>query len=135
MVVDSHSRWPEFQIMENITTDVTMDALTELICRFGICDALVSDNGATFVSEKFQKFLKVDGILHKTINVYKPSTNGLAEMMVQSFKTSLKAQKHDSSTIHQNLLTFLLMYRSTVNTTAQETPSMLFLKRNIQTRI
>ena len=27
------------------------------------------------------------------------------------------------------------MYRSTVNTTTQETPSMLFLKRNIKTRI
>ena len=121
--------------MERITTDVTMDALTELFSRYGICDTLVSDNGATFVSEKLQKFLKVYGIVHKTTSVYKPSTNGVGERMVQSFKKSLKAQRHDSGIIHRKLATFLLMYRSTVNTTTQETPSMLFLKRNIKTRI
>ena len=95
----------------------------------------MSDNGATFVSEKFQKFLKVNGIVHKTTSVYKPSTNGLAKRMVQSFQSSLRAQKHNSGTIHQKLAKFLLMYRSFVNTTTQETPSMLFLKRNIKTRI
>ena len=73
VVVNAHSRWPEIQIMENITTDVTMGALTELFSRYGICDTLVSDNGATFVSEKFQKFLNVNGIVHKTTSVYKPS--------------------------------------------------------------
>ena len=107
-----------------------MDTLTELFSRYGICDTLVSDNGATFVSEKFQKFLKINGIVHKTTSVYEPSTNGLAERMVQSFKV----QKHDSGTIHQTLAKFLLMYRSTVNTT-QDTPSMLFLKSNIKTQI
>ena len=55
--------------------------------------------------------------------------------MVQSFKASLKAQKLYSGTIHQKLAKFLLMYRSAVNTTTQETPSMLFLKRNIKPRI
>ena len=132
MVVDAHSRWPEIQIMENISTDVTMDALNELLSRYGICDTLVSENGARFVSEKFQKFLKANGIVHKTTSVYKPSTNRLARRMVQSFKASLRAQKHDSGTIHKKLATFLLIYRSTVNTTTQETPSMLFLKRNIK---
>ena len=82
VVVDAHSRWPEIQIMENITTDVTMDALTALSSRYAICGTLVSDNGATFDSEKFPKFLKVNGIVHKTTGVYKPSTNGLAERMV-----------------------------------------------------
>ena len=112
-----------------------MSPWTPLLNYYGICDTLVSDNGATFVSEKFQKFLKVNDIVHKTTIVYKPSINGLAERMVQSFKSSLRAQKHDSGTIHQKLAKFLLMYRSTVNTTTQETPSMLFLKRNIKTRI
>ena len=93
VVVDAHSRWSEIQIMDNITTDVTMDAFTELFSRYGICYTLVSDNGATFVSEKFQKFLKINDIVHKTTSVYKPSTNGLAERMVPSFKVSLKAKK------------------------------------------
>ena len=134
VVVDVHSRWPEIQMMENITTDVTMDALTELFSRYGICDTLMSDNCATFVSEKFQKFLKVNGIVHKTTRVYKPSTNGLAERMVQSFKQVLEPKSTIPVPYIKNSK-FLLMYRSTVNTTTQETPSMLFLKRNIKTRI
>ena len=39
----------KFKILQH----VTMDALTELFSSYGICDNLVSDNGATFVSEKF----------------------------------------------------------------------------------
>ena len=85
VMVDAHSLWHEIQIMENITTDVTMDAFTELFSRYGICDTLVSDKTATFVSEKFQKFLKVNGVVHKTTSVYKPSANRLAERIVQSF--------------------------------------------------
>ena len=85
VMVDANSRWPEIQIIENITTDVTMGALTKLFSRYGIYDTLVRDNGATFVSEKIQKFFKINGIVHKTTSVYKPSTNGLVERMVQLF--------------------------------------------------
>ena len=70
-----------------------MDALTELFSRHGICDTFVNDNGATFVSEKFKIFLKINGIVHKTTSVYNPSTNDLAERMVQSFKESLKPKR------------------------------------------
>ena len=55
VLVDAHSRWSEIQI-ENITTDVTMDALTELFSRYGICDTLVSDNGATFDPKSSRSF-------------------------------------------------------------------------------
>ena len=90
VVVDGHSRWPEIQIIKNITTDVTMGAITELFSRYAICDTLVSDNDATFVFKMFQKFLKVNGIVHKTRSIYKPFNNGLAERMFQSFKANLE---------------------------------------------
>ena len=79
VVAEGHSRLPEFQMIKNITVDVTLNALTELFIHYGIYDTIVSDNGATFVSEKFKKCLKIDGIVHKTTSVDKPSTNGLAE--------------------------------------------------------
>ena len=101
VVVDAHSRWPEILKMEHITTNVTMDALTKLFSRYGICGTLVSDNNATTVSKKFQKFLKINGIVHKITSVYKPSTNGLAERMVQLFEASFKTQRHDPCTIHK----------------------------------
>ena len=101
VVGDVHSHWPEIQIMENITTDVSMDALTELFRCYGICDSLASDNSTTFVSKTFQKFLKVNGIAHKTTNACRTSADDLAEKMIQSFKASLIAHKHNPGIIRQ----------------------------------
>ena len=49
-----------------------MDAFNKLFSCYGICDTLGSNNGATFISEKFQ----INGIVHKTTS----------ESVVQSFK-------------------------------------------------
>lgn len=63
-----------------------------------------------------------------------PSTNGLAERFVQTFKHSLKASK-EPIPLQQRLDSFLLQYKNTPHSTMKETPAMLFLHRRLRTRL
>ena len=58
----------------------------------------MSDIGATFVSEKFQKFLKMNDIVHKTTNVHMSSTNNLAEGWFSRFKLEPNSLKPNIKT-------------------------------------
>ena len=53
---------------------------------------VVSDNGSSFVSSEFKSFLQKNGIKHITSAPYHPSTNGLVERAVQTFKQGMKKQ-------------------------------------------
>ncbi|KAL1279480.1 hypothetical protein QQF64_026153 [Cirrhinus molitorella] len=61
-------------------------------------------------------------------------TNGQAERFVQSLKQALKVSK-GSSTLQKRLETFLLTYRNTPHPTTKESPSLLFLGRQLRTRL
>ena len=66
---------------------------------------------------------------------YHPQSNGEAERFVQTFKNALKTGKQDEGSVQTKLSRFLLSYRTTPNATTGLTPSELFVKRRIRTRL
>ena len=79
--------------------------------------------------------MKQQGIKHVKSAPYHPSTNGLAERFVQTFKSAMKASEKDSKTLTTRLSTFLGNYRATPHATTGSSPSQLFLKRKVQTKL
>lgn len=134
VVVDAHSKWPEVHMMDSTTSSKTIQVLCGLFSRYGIPETLVSDNGPQFTSVEFGHFLKTNGVKHVRSAPFHPSTNGLAERFVQTFKHSLKASK-EPIPLQQRLDSFLLQYRNTPHSTTKETPAMLFLHRRLRTRL
>ena len=57
VAIDCYSKWPEVRCTGNITSASIVDFLSDLFCRFGTVDELVSDNGPQFVSDELQQFL------------------------------------------------------------------------------
>ena len=133
IVVDSHSKWIEVEVMSSITSEATIEKLRDMFARHGIPQQLVSDNGSQFTSNEFSDFMKGNGIKHTLVAPYHPRSNGQAERFVQTFKQFFKAEGSDS--IKQSLARFLFSYRTTPNSTTGQTPAELFLNRRLRTRL
>lgn len=121
--------------MSTTTSEKTIEVLRSIFARNGIPRQIVSDNGPQFVSEEFRNFVKANAIRHTTSAPYHPSTNGLAERFVQSFKMAMRSSAKDPGSINKKLSNFLMAYRNAPHTTTNETPAKLFMGRNLCTRM
>ncbi|XP_031554055.1 uncharacterized protein K02A2.6-like [Actinia tenebrosa] len=122
IVVDSHSKWLEVEIMSSTVSEVTIDRLRDMFARFGLPKQLVSDNGPQFMSQEFAEFTKRNGIKHPCRTL--PS---------EIERTGRTAEGNGS--IKQKLAQFLFSYRNTPNSTTGQTPAELMLKRRPRTRL
>ncbi|GFX73306.1 uncharacterized protein K02A2.6 [Trichonephila clavipes] len=110
LIVDAHSKWLEVYPMKVTTTKKPSN----------VFEIVLQDS---------------DYLGHKTSAPFKPSSNGQAEHYVATLKQSLRAMHKYEGTIQQKLSTFLMQYRKAPNVTTTLSPAMLFLKRDIRTRI
>ena len=94
---------------------------------------LVTDNGTVFRSAEFNQFTNYNGIRHIKTAPYHPSSNGLAERAVQTFKMGIK--KQTSGTIKTKISRFLFQYRITPHTTTGVSPAELLLSRRPRTQL
>ena len=86
--------------MKTTTASKTIDVLRQMFARNGVPRELISDNGSQFTSEQFQTFIRSNGILHKTSVPWHPSSQGLVERFMQSFKMAIKSATMDSGSLH-----------------------------------
>lgn len=139
VVVDAYSKWIEVIKLSSTTAKVTECKLRELFSRFGLPDILVSDNGSQLVSHELESFLNRNGIKHKLTSPGHPATNGAAENLVKTVKSSLLASLHFMKSkseifdLDLSLCRFLFDYRSTKHCTTNETPARLMFNREIKT--
>ena len=132
VVVDAHSKWVDIHKTTGTSTKDTIKWLCRSFSNFGLPVSIVSDNGPCFTSEEFRLFMKNCGIRHITSAVYKPATNGLAERMVQTFKSSLKKS---TEPIQITLDRFLFNYRMTPHSTTGVSPAELMFGRKLRCRL
>ena len=80
------------ELVQSATAHATIKHLRMIFARFGLPEVMVTDNGTCFTSSEFQEFAQRNSIRHVRIAPYYPSSNGLAERAVQTFKLGLRKQ-------------------------------------------
>ena len=105
VIVDAYSKWVDIHMMKTSTSTATINKLRETFAIHGLPDILVSDNGTCFTSDEFKSYMKRNGIKMLQSAPYHPSSNGLAENAVKSFKRALK--KAPCGTVEERLQTYL----------------------------
>ena len=135
IMVDAHSKWPEVLGMSSTTAEKTIEVLRLVFVTHGLPEQVVSDNGRPFNSDEFRRFMKSNGIKHLRSSPYHPSSNVLAERLVQTFKQTMKRGAHQGLTVQQRLADFLLRYRITPHLTTHRAPTELLMGRKLRTRL
>jgi len=89
IIVDAHSKWPEvIGPMKTTTVEATANSMRNVFARYNLPKQIVSDSGPPFQSAEYKEFLRQHGIQKILVSPYHPSSNGLAERFVQTFKYS-----------------------------------------------
>ena len=131
ILVDAHSKWVEIFKTKGTATSDVIRCLQHVYATFGLPVSIVSDNGPCFTSVEFKEFVNKGGVKHITTAVYKPSTNGLAEKMVQTFKNTLKKS---TDPVGLTIDKFLFNYRLTPHSTTGVSPAELMFGRKMRNR-
>lgn len=135
VVVDAYSKFPEVVKMSTTSAKVTVTTLRDIFSRHGLPEIIVSDNGPQFTSTEFEQFCASNGLLHRTSAVYKPSTNGQAERVVQILKSAIKQAHLTNADVDAVIANYLLIYRTTPHSTTGEPPSLLLMGRRLRNRL
>ncbi|XP_056589597.1 uncharacterized protein K02A2.6-like [Triplophysa dalaica] len=130
ILVDAHSKWIEAYPVPSATTVMTLECLRNSFSTHGIPEMMVSDNAQCFVSEASKDFMSRNGITHVTSAPYHPSSNGLAERAVQTFKELMK--KSSGNSIETKLSRALFSYRITPQTTTGLSPAEMLMGRKLR---
>ena len=75
-VIAAHSKWIEAHPVSSITSSTTISHLCQIFEQHGLPEVVVTNNGQSFISDEFQKFLYTNGIKHILTSLYYPVTNG-----------------------------------------------------------
>jgi len=103
----------------NIIFASIIDFLSDLFCRFGTIEELVSDNGLQFISGELQQFLSAHGVRHSKTASYNPQANCEVERF-HRVKEGLKAALVDHKFFQQGVRKTLASYQSTLQRTTGE---------------
>ena len=128
IVVDTHSKWIEVEIVNSATFQTTVECLRMIFARFGLPEMMVTDNGTFLTSSEYQEFAQCNNIRH--VHMYCPlpsifkwcSRKGNAD-----FKLSIRKQL--TGTLHTKLSHFLFHYSITPNATTGVAPAEMLLTR------
>ena len=91
VAVDYVSKWVEAIPCRQNDHKVVVKFLKEnILSRFGIPRAIISDGGKHFCNRPFESLMKKYGITHKVSTSYHPQTNGQAELANREIKQILE---------------------------------------------
>ena len=132
IIIDAHSKLIDVHIVNSTSAESTIAKLRTLFATHGLPEQVVSDNGTGFTSTEFKKFLSVNGIKQILTSPYHPSSNGLAERAVQTFKGAVTKLE---GPMEVRISKFLFKYRVTPQTTTGLAPAQLLMGRRLRTHL
>lgn len=135
VVVDYYSRYYEVAVVRTITSEKTIKCLETIFARHGLPEVLVSDNGPNLVSEKFEAFLKENGIKHRRVTTWWAQANGEVERQNRSILKRLQLAHAEGKDWRRELVRYMAVYRTTPHQTTGQTPAFLLMGRHPRTKL
>lgn len=130
VAIDKFTKWPEAEPVRKVTTQSAVKFFKGLVCRFGVPNRVITDNGTQFTSRTFMQYIQHLGSKVYFAFVARPISNGQAKRenaeVLRGLKTRTfdKLQKCGRRWIDE-LPTVLWSMRTTPNQATGHTPFAL----------
>ncbi|XP_058216783.1 uncharacterized protein LOC131327654 [Rhododendron vialii] len=125
VAIDYFTKWVEAESFKTLTAvQVAHFIRKNIIYRYGVPQAFVSDNGTHFKGRVLELFEKFGIQIHHSI-VYRPQTNGAVEVANKNIETIIKKSVESARDWHEQLLLALWGYRTSIRTLTGATPYSL----------
>jgi transposase InsO family protein len=123
-VVDHLTRYAEaFAMAEADTKTISNIIIKHIICRHGLFDVMVSDQGGPFVSALAKYIYTQLGIEQKITTAYHPQANGVTERFNGTLKQLLKVWCNEEQDDWDDLLHYaVFVYNTNYHRVVQEVP-------------
>ncbi|XP_047257539.1 uncharacterized protein LOC124889615 [Capsicum annuum] len=124
--IDYFTKWVEASTHKAVTKKVVEDFVcNNLVCRFGILESIITDNGTNLNSDLMREICERFKISHQNSTAYQPQMNGVVEVANKNIKRILRKIVDGNREWHEKLSYALLGYRTTIRTSTGATPYML----------
>ncbi|XP_022145833.1 uncharacterized protein K02A2.6-like [Momordica charantia] len=125
--MDYFTKWAEAEALTHITEfRVTSFIWTNIVCRFSIPNAIVTDNGKQFDNARFKDFCRKLNISHLSSSPAHPKANGQVKAVNKIIKRGLKLRLDSrKGKWAEELPEVLWSYRTTPRESTGETPFLL----------
>ncbi|GKU89774.1 hypothetical protein SLEP1_g3868 [Rubroshorea leprosula] len=122
--VDYFIKWVEARPLSSLTSKKIEDfVFGSIICRYGIPNQIVADNGPQFNCTSFRDFCSSYGIKLQFTSVYHPESNGMVESVSKCILEGIKPRlEQHKAKWADKLNNVLWAYRTTSRTATGETP-------------
>jgi transposase InsO family protein len=130
VAIDKFTKWPEATPVVNITQGAAVAFLKSIVCRFGVPNRIITDNGTQFTSRIFQEYCEGIDTQLCFASVAHPRSNGQAERANAEILKGLKTRTYDYLKKHganwvSELPSVLWGNQTTPNRATGETPFFL----------
>ncbi|GKV17243.1 hypothetical protein SLEP1_g27774 [Rubroshorea leprosula] len=124
VAVDYFTKWVEAKPLSCLTSRRIEDFLfSSVICRYGIPNQIIADNGPQFNCNSFRDFCSSYGIKLVFTSVYHPEANGMVESVNKAILEGIKPRLDQlKAKWVDELNNVLWAYRTTNRTDTGETP-------------
>ncbi|XP_059281368.1 uncharacterized protein LOC132035068 [Lycium ferocissimum] len=115
--IDYFTKWVEATSYASVTKKVVTDFVrNNAICRFGIPELIITDNGANLNSHLMKEMCAQFRITRRNSTAYRPQMNGAMEAANKNVKKILRKMIDNYKDWHEQLPYALLGYRTTTRT-------------------
>ncbi|XP_015165374.1 uncharacterized protein K02A2.6-like [Solanum tuberosum] len=126
VAIDYFTKWVEATSYKAVMKKVMVNFVrNNLICRFGVPESIIIDNGANLNSHLMKEICEQFKITHRNSTAYRPQINGVIEAANKNIKRKLRKMIDNYKSWHENLPYALLGYRTTIRTSTRATPYLL----------
>jgi ribonuclease HI/transposase InsO family protein len=128
VAIDKFTKWVEVELVCSILARSAVKFIRGLVCRFGVPNRIITDNGSQFTSGLFQEYCASAGIKICFASVAYPRSNGQAERANAKVLKGLKTKSFNAKLEAcgkkwlDNLQSILWSIRTTATKPTRETP-------------